>query len=93
MCVFAQKRSTIGKERKGLNEDTPFLSDSDTVLLQQTLIHYWKFEAEERAMLVVAVVLFIIGAIVAVANAYYMGKCFRVGQPSGYAHFHPCTFY
>ena len=44
-------------------------------------------------MLTIAIILFIVGSVIAIANAYYCGKCFSVGQPKEYAHFSPCTFY
>jgi len=51
------------------------------------------FDHYMSSMLTVAIILFVVGSLIAVANAYYCGKCFSVGQPKEYAHFSPCTFY
>lgn len=51
-------------------------------------------ETEDLIMFTVAVILFCVGAVIAVINAYCMGtRCMRVGSNRELAHFSPCTYY
>lgn len=51
-------------------------------------------ETEDLIMFTVAVILFCVGAVIAVINAYCMGtRCMKVGSNRELAHFSPCTYY
>ena len=51
-------------------------------------------DKEGFVMFTIAVILFIVGSIIAVINGYCIGtRCMRVGSNREYAHFSPCTFY
>ena len=53
-----------------------------------------QYETEDFIMFTVAVILFCVGSVIAVINAYCMGtRCFRVGSNRDIAHFSPCTLY
>ena len=53
-----------------------------------------RYETEDFIMFTVAVILFCVGSVIAVINAYCMGtRCFRVGSNRDIAHFSPCTLY
>lgn len=70
-------------------------TDDTTLLAYNTEPHSanLKLDTDQGSMLTLAIILFFVGSVIAVANAYYCGKCFAVGQPKEYAHFSPCTFF
>ena len=53
-----------------------------------------RYDTEDFVMFTVAVILFCVGSVIAVINAYCMGtRCLRVGSNRDIAHFSPCTLY